>query len=113
MADPTPPAPPVASQYPFPLMPGQLPPPPDPNAMQSMVSFLDAARAVRGAKDIVVDSMESSFAVVSPRNNWKPVNDGMKDLVLESAGGTNYGVVPVAAMADGGILTLEINLKHR
>lgn len=112
MADPNLSAPPLAGQFPFPIAPGQYPPgPPDPG--QTMVSSLQGAKSVSGAKDIVVDGMESSYSVVSPRNNWRPVKDGMKDLVLESSGGTNYGVVPAAAVADGGILTLEINLKHR
>lgn len=36
----------------------------------------------------------------------------MKDIMLESSGGYNYGVVPVTAISNGGILTLEIKLKH-
>ncbi len=37
-----------------------------------------------------------------------------KDMVVETAAdGMNYGVVPTSAIAGGGILTLEINLRHR
>jgi hypothetical protein len=63
---------------------------------------------------MVEDDMKSSYAVVSPRQGFKAVSGGAKDLVMESSpDGMNYGVVPVAAMAGGGILTLEIKLSHR
>ena len=69
---------------------------------------------IEGAKDIVMeDTMKTSYAVVSPKSGWKPSAKGTKDIVLESANGDNYGVVPVAAIEDGGILTLEIKLSHR
>lgn len=79
-----------------------------------MASNIEGSKRIKGSKDIVVeDRMESSFAVVSPRNNWKPVQTGGKDIVVESANGTNYGVVPVSAVNDGGILSLSVKLKHR
>ncbi|HWR90426.1 MAG TPA: DUF4384 domain-containing protein [Dissulfurispiraceae bacterium] len=82
-----------------------------PPSTQSMVASIDGAK---GSKDIVAeDKMQNSFTVISPKNNWKPAKSGMKDIVLEQSAGVNYGVVPVAAMADGGILTLEIKLKHK
>lgn len=84
-----------------------LPPPPPMMLANNM-------EGAKGAKDIMVeDSMQTSYAVISPKNNWKPVKTGMKDIVLESSNGNNYGVVPVSAIAEGGILTLEIKLKHR
>lgn len=79
-----------------------------------LVATLDSAKSIKGAKDIVVeDNLNSKFAVVSPQNGFKPVKSGMKDIVLESSGGVNYGVVPVSAVSNGGILTLQVNLKHR
>jgi hypothetical protein len=82
---------------------GALPPPP-PMMLASM----------EGSKDIVVeDDMKTGYAVISPKNGYKPHAKGTKDIVLESAGGENYGVVPVAVMQDGGILTLDVKLKHR
>lgn len=93
---PPPPSGPVADA-------GSLPPPPP-----MMVSSLE------GAKDIVLeDDMKTSYAVVSPRNGWKPSAKGTKDIVLESAGGENYGVVPASVVQDGGILTLDVKLRHR
>jgi hypothetical protein len=66
-----------------------------------------------GSKDLVLeDNMKTSYAVVSPKQGWKPSMRG-KDIVVESAGGTNYGVVPVSAIEEGGILTLEVKLNHR
>lgn len=86
-------------------------------AGNTMMASLDGAKSMKakGAKDLMVeDSMKSSYAVVSPRDGFKAVNGGAKDLVMESApDGTNYGVVPVAAITGGGILTLEIKLTHR
>ncbi|NWF98603.1 MAG: DUF4384 domain-containing protein [Nitrospirae bacterium] len=87
----------------------ELPPPP------SIVASLEGAKSLRnkGAKDIVVeDSMQNTYAVISPKNGWKPVQGGMKDIVLESSAGSNYGVIPASTIADGGILTLQIKLKH-
>lgn len=80
----------------------------------TMMASIDGAKGLHGAKDLVMeDSMDSAYAVVSPRQGYQPVQGGMKDLVLESSGGTHYGVVPVAAVADGGMLTLKITLRHR
>jgi hypothetical protein len=80
----------------------------------TMMASLDGAKSVRGAKDLVIDDgMESSYAVVSPRNGYRPVDGGMKDLVLESHQGTHYGVVPVSAVGDSGMLTLKMTLVHR
>ncbi len=79
-----------------------------------LVASLEGAKNMKGAKDIVVeDRMQSKFAIVSPKNGYKPVESGAKDIVLESSSGVNYGVVPVSAVVNGGILTLQINLKHR
>jgi hypothetical protein len=87
-----------------------LPPPP----VAAMVASIDGAKNIKGAKDIVVeDKMQNSYTVISPKNGWKPVKGGMKDIVLESSSGSNYGVIPASAVADGGILTLEIKLKHK
>jgi hypothetical protein len=69
---------------------------------------------IEGAKDIVMeDTMKTSYAVVSPKSGWKPSAKGTKDIVVESANGENYGVVPVSAIDEGGILTLEVKLSHR
>ncbi len=90
-----------------------LPPPPPPPGGE-LIASVESAKSLRGAKDIVVeDEMQSSYAIISPQNGYKPVKSGMKDIVLESSNGVNYGVVPVSAVANGGILTLQINLKHR
>lgn len=79
-----------------------------------LIATLDNAKSMKGSKDIVVeDNLNSKFAVVSPQNGFKPVKSGMKDIVLESSGGVNYGVVPVSAVSNGGILTLQVNLKHK
>ncbi len=69
----------------------------------------------RGAKDLMVeDQFESSYAVVSARQGYRTVPGGVKDLVVETTPeGLNYGVIPVGAIGGGGILTLEINLRHR
>jgi hypothetical protein len=86
-----------------------LPPPP-----AAMIASIEGAKSIKGSKDIVVeDSMQNTYTVVSPKNGWKPVRGGMKDIVLESSSGSNYGVIPASAIADGGILTLEIKLRHR
>jgi hypothetical protein len=96
---------------------GSYTPMPADQASATMVASLEGAKSLkaRGAKDLMVeDSMESSFAVVSPRQGFKAVSGGAKDLIMEStADGQNYGMVPTSAVASGGILTLEIKLKHR
>ena len=72
------------------------------------------ANSIEGAKDLVVeDTMKTKYAVISPKSGWKPSEKGTKDIVLESSGGENYGVVPVSAIDDGGILTLEVKLTHK
>ncbi len=79
-----------------------------------IASNIEGAKKIRGSKDIVVeDKMGSSFAVVSPNNNWKPVQGGAKDIVIESAQGINYGVVPVSALSGSGALSLTVKLKHK
>lgn len=90
-------------------MVGTLPSPP------TMVASIDGAKTMKGGKDMVVeDQLQSSYTVISPRNAYKPVASGTKDLVVESSpDGFNYGVLPVSAIAGGGILTLDVNLKHR
>lgn len=99
-----PPPPMASSNDPF--------PPPPPAAM--VASNMQGSKSVKkGSKDIVVDGMDSSYAVINPRDGYKAKRAGGKDMVLESSGGTNYGVVPVSAVAGGGILTLQVNLKHR
>jgi hypothetical protein len=81
---------------------------------QSIVESIEGLKTAKGAKDIVAeDNMKSSYAVISPRNNYRPVNMGVKDIVLESSTGNNYGVIPASTLAGGGILALEIKLKHR
>jgi hypothetical protein len=103
-----------ASPPPFPA-PGSSPsvaslPPPPP---LMIASNIEGAKSIKGAKDIVAeDSMKSSFAVVSPQNQWAPVRSGTKDLVLESSQGVNYGVIPAAAVSSGGILSLTVKLRH-
>jgi hypothetical protein len=88
-----------------------LPPPPP---VTSMLAGIEGAKSLQGAKDIVAeDNMKTNYAVISPRNNYRPVNMGMKDIVLESSTGNNYGVVPASTLAGGGILTMEIKLEHR
>lgn len=93
------------------------PPMPPGEASANLVASLAGAKSLkaRGAKDLMIeDRMESSYAVVSSRQGYKAVRGGAKDLIVESsADGVNYGVVPVSAVAGGGILTLEIKLKHR
>jgi hypothetical protein len=103
----TPPPPSGSAALPPPPGPvadaGNLPPPPP-----MMLASLE------GSKDIVVeDDMKTGYAVISPKNGYRPQAKGTKDIVLESAGGENYGVVPISVMQDGGILTLDVKLKHR
>ena len=85
-----------------------------PTQLAQTMDSIDNAKSISGGKDIVIeDSMDTSYTVIAPKHNYKPVKGGMKDVVLESSGGTNYGVIPVSSLSDGGILTLEIKLKHR
>lgn len=83
----------------------------------AMVASLDGAKSLKakGAKDLMVeDQFESSYAVISSRKGYQAVAGGAKDLVVETTPeGMNYGVIPVGAIGGGGILTLEINLRHR
>jgi len=105
-----PPPPPPASGSPLPPPPpattadaSSLPPPP-PVMLAS----------IQGSKDIVLDdNQKTTYAVISPKNGWKPEPKGKKDIVLESSGGENYGVIPASYIEDGKILTLEINLRHK
>jgi hypothetical protein len=91
--------------------PASLPPPPPATAMSTSI---EGSKRIKGSKDIVAeDSMRNSYAVISPQDGWKPKSRGTKDIVLESSQGVNYGVVPVSAVAGGGILTLEVKLKHQ
>jgi hypothetical protein len=83
-----------------------LPPPPP----------MMVAKSMQGSKDIVMeDHNKTGYAVISPKAGWKPSAKGTKDIVLENDArdGSNYGVVPASAMADGGILTLDLKLTHR
>jgi len=104
---------------PYPTQEPSTPPPPPTNVAQApsasdISSMLESAKGIRGAKDIVVeDSMQSKFAVISPKTNYRPVEYGAKDIILESSGGVNYGVIPVSVIQGGGILTLQVNLRHR
>lgn len=86
-------------------------------ASATMVASLEGAKAMKakGAKDLFAeDSMQTSYTVLSPRDGFKAVRGGAKDLIMESSpDGMNYGVIPVAAISGGGILTLEIKLTHR
>jgi len=105
-----PPPPPPVSGSPLPPPPpattadaSSLPPPP-PVMLAS----------IQGSKDIVLDdNQKTTYAVISPKNGWKPEPKGKKDIVLESSGGENYGVIPASYIDDGKILTLEINLRHK
>ena len=110
-----------------------LPPPPPPGSSSGMASLpppppsasTDVANipppppgmmtaSLAGSKDITLeDSNKTTYAVISPRNNWKPEPTGKKDIVLESRGGDNYGVIPASYIEDGKILTLEIKLNHK
>jgi len=75
---------------------------------------IEGAKGMKGAKDIVAeDTMKTNYAVISPKNNYRPVNLGMKDIVLENSVGNNFGVIPASTLSDGGILTVEIKLEHR
>lgn len=75
---------------------------------------IEGAKRIKGGKDIVVeDHMQSSSAIVSPANNWKPVKGGAKDIVVESSQGINYIASPASALSGGGTLSLIIKLKHQ
>jgi hypothetical protein len=101
---------PSASLSPPPSDMAYLPPPPP---VQSVVASIEGSKGLKGSKDIVAeDNMSSSYTVISPRNNYKPIKTGMKDIVLESSTGNNYGVIPASNLAGGGILTLEVKLEH-
>jgi hypothetical protein len=121
-----------ASNFPPPPPPpgadSSLPPPPPPGADSSLPppgASADAgalpppppvvmASSLSGSKDIVLDdNQKTTYAVISPKNGWKPEPKGKKDIVLESSGGENYGVIPASYIDDGKILTLEIKLRHR
>jgi len=87
-----------------------LPPPPP----IEIASNMEGAKSLRGAKDIVIeDDMQTSYAVISPKTGWKPASKGAKDIVLESEGGKNFGVIPASAISEGGILTMQVRLRHR
>lgn len=95
-----------------PMAPGApgMPPP----SSSSVIASIDGAKSMKGSKDLVAeDSMQSSYTVLSPRDAYRPRRTGTKDLVLESQDGVNYGVLPVSAIADGGILTLDVALRHQ
>jgi hypothetical protein len=105
-------APPMDASAPAPLPGDAYPPMASPAA--PIVASLDGAKNMRGAKDLVAeDGMRSTYAVLAPGDAYRPRRAGTKDLVLESQGGINYGVVPVSALSDGGILTLQVNLRHQ
>lgn len=73
-------------------------------------------KSLEGSKDLVLeDNLQTKYAVISPQNNYQPVRQGTKDIVLESdaATGYHYGVVPLSTLQGGGILTLETTLRHR
>mgnify|MGYP000962883096 CR=1 FL=1 len=96
-----------------------LPPPPPPPAPMADASNLPPPppvmlAGIQGSKDIVLDdNQKTTYAVISPKNGWKPEPKGKKDIVLESSGGENYGVIPASYIDEGKILTLEINLRHK
>lgn len=105
------PAPYQGSSAPVTASSDPVAPPPPPPAF--VAQNMEGGKSIKGSKDIVVDNMSSSYAVINPRDGYKAKQAGGKDMVLESQGGTNYGVVPVSAMSGGGILTLQVSLKHR
>ncbi len=125
---PPPPPPPPSSASSSPPPPSTLPPPPQPpsnlpppppSPVADSSSTLPPPPPmmlsnIEGAKDIVMeDKMNTGYSIVSAKSGWKPSAQGTKDIVVESANGENYGVVPVSALQDGGILTLDVKLKHR
>lgn len=120
VAAPSTPAPSAPSQTPPPAATASSEPLPPPPPATMVASNMEGSKMMkstgivkRGSKDIVMDNMDSTYAVIDPRDGYKAKRSGGKDMVLESQGGTNYGVVPVSAVSGGGILTLQVNLKHR
>lgn len=64
---------------------------------------------LEGAKDIVLeDNLETSYAVVSTKDNKL----SSTKMMVESKSGSHYGVVPASVLKNG-IITLEIKLKHK
>ncbi len=119
-APPPPPPPPSTSSGTYGS--GYQPPPPSsdianlpPPPPQALAYNYEGSKGMRpkGAKDLVlVDNMDSKVTVVD-RRTWQPSQTGAKDLVIESTGGSNYGVVPVSILQNGGVLVTEIKLRHR
>ncbi len=108
-----PPPPPVADST------AALPPPPPPVGQPDLANTPPPpppavmTASLEGSKDITLDNNSTSYSVINPKKGWKPEARGKKDIVMESAGGENFGVVPASYVADGSILTLEIKLNHR
>lgn len=111
VASAPPPPPSSVTAAPPPPPPGStdvanIPPPPPPPAVMTA--------SIEGSKDITLeDGNQTSYAMVNPKKGWKAEPRGKKDIILESSGGENFGVVPASYIQDGSILTLEIKLKHR
>lgn len=82
-----------------------------PGQSYAMASY----KSLEGSKDLVLeDNLQTKYAILSPQNDYRPMRLSAKDLLLESdASGSHYGVVPLAILQGGGILTLETTLKHR
>jgi hypothetical protein len=105
--------PPIAYS-PMPSTPGMPPGLEPPPTSSAVMASIDGAKSLKGAKDLIAeDGMQSSYTVLSRRDAYRPMRTGTKDLVLESQDGVNYGVLPVSAIADGGILTLDVSLRHQ
>jgi len=81
---------------------------------QEIISSFESGRGAgaKGAKDIVLDDMGSSYGILSS-NNWKPLKMGAKDMIVESTEGSQYGVIPVSSIPEDGILTVIVKLTHR
>jgi len=79
-----------------------------------ITSSMESGRGegAKGAKDIVVDEMGSSYSIISSKN-WKPIEMGAKDMIVESTEGSQYGVIPVSSIPEDGILTVIVKLTHR
>lgn len=87
-----------------------------PPAGQGQTYAAAVYRSLEGSKDLVLeDNLQTKYAIISPQNNYRPIKQGIKDLILESdaATGSHYGVVPLSTLQGGGILTLETTLRHR
>jgi hypothetical protein len=84
------------------------------SAAPEIISSMEYGRGAgaKGAKDIVVDEMESSYGIISSKN-WKPLKMGAKDMIVESTEGSHYGVIPVSSIPEDGILTVIVKLTHR